>query len=76
MMRVAGPDWACGMSRAAEAGAGMAGRPVTGVQRSQVFDLPPVRAEVTEHQLIERECRCGHRTKGHSTLGSRYSKAR
>jgi transposase len=43
-------------------GAGLAGRPVTGVERRQVFDLP-VRAEVTEHQLIERECACGHRTK-------------
>jgi transposase len=45
-------------------GAGLAGRPVTGVERRQVFDLQPVRAEVTEHQLIERECGCGHRTKG------------
>jgi len=45
-------------------GAGLAGRPVTAVERRQVFDLPPVRAEVTEHQLIERECGCGHRTRG------------
>ena len=45
-------------------GAGLAGRPVTGLERRQVFDLPPVRAEVTEHQLIERECGCGHRTRG------------
>jgi transposase len=45
-------------------GAGLAGRPVTGVDRRQVFDLQPVRAEVTEHQLIERQCGCGHRTKG------------
>ena len=42
-------------------GAALAGRPVSGVDRRQVFDLPPVRAEVTEHQLIERECACGHR---------------
>ena len=44
--------------------AGLAGRPVTGVERRQVAGLPPARAEVTEHQLIERECGCGYRTKG------------
>jgi len=51
-------------------GAGLAGRPVTGVERRQVFDLPPVRAEVTGHQLIERECGCGHRTKGMAPQGA------
>jgi transposase len=44
-------------------GAGLAGRPVTSVERHQVLDLPPVRAEVTGHQLIERECGCGRRTR-------------
>ena len=44
-------------------GRGLAGRRVTGVKRRQVFDLPPVKIEVTEHQLIERECSCGRRTK-------------
>jgi transposase len=51
-------------------GAGLAGRPVTGVQRRQVFDLPPVTVEVTEHQLIERECSCGVRTKGQGPAGA------
>jgi transposase len=51
-------------------GAGLAGRPVTAVERRQVFDLPPVRAEVTEHQLIERECGCGQRTKGAAPPGA------
>jgi len=50
-------------------GAGLAGRPVTAVERRQVFDLPPMRFEVTEHQLIERECGCGHRTKGAAPQG-------
>jgi transposase len=50
-------------------GAGLADRPVTGVERRQVFDLLPVKAEVTEHQLIERECRCGHRTKAAAPEG-------
>ena len=51
-------------------GAGLAGRPVTGVERRQVFDLQPVRAEVTEHQLIERECGCGQRTGGAAPPGA------
>jgi transposase len=51
-------------------GAGLAGRPVTGLERRQVFDLPPVRAEVTEHQLIERECGCGHRTRAAAPQGA------
>ena len=42
---------------------------VTGVERRQVFDLPPVKVEVTEHQLIERQCGCGHKTKGTAPAG-------
>jgi transposase len=51
-------------------GADLAGRPVTGVERRQVFDLPPVRVEVTEHQLIERECGCGQRTRAAAPKGA------
>ena len=51
-------------------GAGLAGRPVTGVDRRQVFDLPEVTITVTEHQLIERECGCGQRTKAAAPLGA------
>lgn len=51
-------------------GAGLAGRPVTSVECRQVFDLPPMRVEVTEHQLIERECGCGHRTKATAPGGA------
>jgi transposase len=51
-------------------GAGLAGRPVTGVERRQVFDMPPVMVMVTEHQLVERECACGHRTKGRAPQGA------
>ena len=60
------------MSRAAAAGAGRAwrARPVTGVERRQVFDLPDVAVTVTEHQLIERVCRCGQRTKGMAPSGA------
>jgi zinc-finger binding domain of transposase IS66 len=51
-------------------GAGLAGRPVTGVERREVFDLPEVAVTVTGHQLIERECRCGRRTKGMAPEGA------
>ena len=51
-------------------GAGLAGLRVTGVERRQVFDLPPVKVKVTEHQLIERECGCGQRTRGAAPAGA------
>jgi transposase len=50
-------------------GAGLAGAPVTDVERRQVLDLPPAAVEVTEHQLVERACGCGHRTKGLAPAG-------
>jgi hypothetical protein len=40
------------------------------VERRQVFDLPEVAVQVTEHQLIERECGCGHRTRGMAPQGA------
>ena len=33
-----------------------------GVERRQVFDLPPLRVRVVEHQLISRRCGCGTTT--------------
>jgi transposase len=51
-------------------GAALAGRPVTGVERRQVFDLPEAAAAVTEHQLIERECGCGQRTRAAAPPGA------
>ena len=45
-------------------GADLADAPEVGVERRQVFDLPPVTVQVTEHQLIARRCRCGTTTCG------------
>ncbi|OGI06831.1 MAG: hypothetical protein A3F80_01230, partial [Candidatus Melainabacteria bacterium RIFCSPLOWO2_12_FULL_35_11] len=32
--------------------------------RRQVVDIPPIKAEVTEHQQIEKTCPCGHKNIG------------
>jgi transposase len=43
-------------------GADLGGAPQVGVERRQVFDLPPIQVRVTEHQLITRRCGCGTNT--------------
>ncbi len=51
-------------------GTGLAGARQTGAERRQVSEIPPVKAEVTEHQMIERECPCcGERTKADAPDG-------
>ena len=37
--------------------------PVTAVERRQVTDIPPVKAVITEHQLLTLACGCGCETK-------------
>ncbi len=43
---------------------GLAGAPEAGMIRRQVTEIPPVKAEVTEHQMIRRLCVCGTVTWG------------
>jgi transposase len=50
-------------------GAGLEGAGLAGIERRQVFDLPPLRLEVTEHQLISRSCSCGVITKAAAPAG-------
>lgn len=45
-------------------GASLADAPEVGMERRQVFDLPPITVRVTEHQLIARRCACGTTTCG------------
>ena len=40
-----------------------------GIERRQVFDLPPTAVSVTEHQQITRACRCGAPTTGVAPAG-------
>src|SRR4051794_4172527 len=40
-------------------GSSLAGAPEVGMERRQVFDLPPMTVRVVEHQLVARRCACG-----------------
>jgi transposase len=40
-------------------GRDLAGAPKAGVERRQVFDIPPIQVAVTEHRLVKRRCGCG-----------------
>jgi transposase len=51
-------------------GESLSGAAETGMERRQVTEIPPVKAVVTEHQLVELECGgCGARTKGRAPAG-------
>lgn len=50
-------------------GADLADAPEVGLERGQVFDLPPLRVRVREHQLIARRCGCGATTCGQAPDG-------
>jgi transposase len=50
-------------------GADLAQAPEVGMQRRQVFDLPPMTVRVTEHQLVARRCACGITTCGTAPQG-------
>ena len=50
-------------------GAGLQDADLAGVERRQVFDLPPLHLEVTEHRLVSRRCGCGTVTKAPAPAG-------
>jgi hypothetical protein len=45
-------------------GADLRDAPEVGMEKRQVFDLPPLTVRVTEHQVIARRCACGAVTSG------------
>jgi len=45
-------------------GSDLAGAAEVNCSRRQVFDIPPIKVHVTEHQIITRRCRCGKTTSG------------
>lgn len=69
--QVACPDRSVRHEPAACAGCGsaLAGAPMVGVEHRQVFDLPVIRLEVTQHDLVARECSCGTVTKAPPPVG-------
>jgi len=50
-------------------GSDLAGALEVGMEKRQVFDLPPMTVRVTEHQLIVRRCACGSTTCGTAPEG-------
>lgn len=52
----------------ASCGAGLTGELETGRERRQVFDLPQLALEVTEHRLVARRCGCGQITKARAPV--------
>ena len=48
--------------RCAGCGSDLADAPEVGMEKRQVFDLPPMTVQVIEHQLISRRCGCGATT--------------
>lgn len=50
--------------RCARCGESLSAAPVIDVERRQVFDLPKVLFEVTEHQVERRRCPCGEVSSG------------
>ena len=55
--------------RCAGCGSDLADAHEVGMEKRQVFDLPPMTVEVTEHQLIARRCACGATTCGTALQG-------
>jgi len=50
------------VTRCERCGKDLSAVPVEGCERRQVFDIPAIVCEVTEHQAEKKKCSCGHLT--------------
>jgi transposase len=50
------------VSRCEECGKDISTFPIKGCERRQVFDIPEIICQVTEHQAEKKRCECGHLT--------------
>lgn len=71
LRRVGGPTWTVPHEPSACIGCGgdLAGAPLAGVLRRQVFDIPEPVVEVTEHEMRSRRCACGRVTAASAPAG-------
>ena len=44
-------------------GGDLGGAPHVDTTRTQIFDIPPIKLHVVEHQMVARRCGCGHVTR-------------
>ena len=66
MNQVAGPDVVVRHEPSCCTGCGsdLSGATEVHCSRRQVFDIPPIKVHVTEHQIISRRCHCGKTSTG------------
>jgi transposase len=57
-------------TQCARCGAGLDQAHIIGVSRHQVVDIPEIKPQVTEHQLVVKKCGCGHETQGEAPAGA------
>ena len=71
LCQVADPDrWRRHVPRCCrDCGAALADAAEVGMERRQVFDIPPIKVRVTEHQLVRRRCGCGTVTTADAPAG-------
>jgi transposase len=50
------------VTRCQRCGQDLSDAPISAYERRQIFDIPPIKLEVTEHLVEKKQCSCGHIT--------------